>query len=305
MPVHDIDSLDDPRVAPYRNLKDRELAAEGGRFIAEGEHLVRRLLESDYPTESVLMARRRAAELGPLVPAAVDLFIAPDGMVDAIIGFQFHSGVLAVGRRKPAPSLESILGPPLDAGGPPRPTTLVICPEIINADNLGSLIRISAAFGADAMLVGERSCDPFWRRSVRVSMGTIFTLPMLICDDLLTTLQALKSRWGVEMVATVTDDDAQPLDQASRPGAGHPDRLGLLLGSESQGLHRRWLGICDRRVTIPMRHGVDSLNVAIAAAVFLHHFTRPGSSSTRPPSPDDPTRKDAPAQDRAHPRHGA
>ncbi|MCX5661574.1 MAG: RNA methyltransferase [Planctomycetota bacterium] len=270
MPVIPIDTLDDPRVAHYRSLKDRELAAEGGRFIAEGEHLVRRLLASDFPCESVLMANRRAAELAPQVRGDIPVYTLPDELLEGVIGFAFHSGVMAVGLRKPNPSLESILGPP---GIPsPKPITLVICPEIINADNLGSLIRISSAFGAAAMLVGERSCDPFWRRSVRVSMGTIFSLPILLCDDLLPVLRDLRTRWGVEMVATVTDAGAQPLERAQRPGP--PNRLGLLLGSESQGLHGRWLTECDRHVTIPMHLGTDSLNVAVAAAVFLYHFTR-------------------------------
>lgn len=287
MPVIAIDTLDDPRVAAYRSLKDRELAAEGGRFIAEGEHLVRRLLASDYPCESVLLARRRVDELAPLIlntpRGDLPIFAASDETLAGVIGFAFHSGVLAVGLRKPNPSLESILGPPLSERSgttsnapPPRHATLVICPEIINADNLGSLIRISSAFGASAMLVGERSCDPFWRRSVRVSMGTIFSLPILRCDDLLTVLQELRSRWGVQMVGTVTDADAEPLEFAARPGP--PGRLGLLLGSESQGLHRRWLAVCDRKVTIPMHLGTDSLNVAVAAGIFLYHFTRTQAS---------------------------
>jgi len=267
-----IDSLDDARLDPYRNLKDRELAALDGRFIAEGEHVVRRLLASDFPVDSVLLARRRVEELGPLVPEGVPVFAVTDEVVEQVIGFAFHSGVLACGRRKPAPTLDSILPPP---GDTTRPLTLMVCPEIINAENIGTLIRIGAAFGVDAMLIGERSCDPFWRRSIRVSMGTVFRLPLLHSRDLLADLKLLKERWKFDFAATVLDADAQPLATAGRAGvAGGPDRLALFFGSESQGLHRRWLAVCDRKLTIPMHMGTDSLNVAIAAAVFLFHFTK-------------------------------
>lgn len=263
MAIERIDSLDDPRVAYYRDLKDRELAKRGDRFIAEGEQVTRRLIESDYPVESVLTAERRAEAMAPVVPAGVPHYVAPNDLVDSIVGYQFHSGVIACGRRKPSPPLASLIKPEGSA------TTLLICPEVINADNMGSLIRIAAGFGVDGMLLGERSCDPFWRRSIRVSMGTVFKLPLVRSEDLLADLKTLKERWGVQLTATVLDETAEPLEKARRLA-----RLGLLLGSESQGLHRRFVAACDRKVTIPMKLGTDSLNVAVAAGVFLYHFTR-------------------------------
>jgi tRNA G18 (ribose-2'-O)-methylase SpoU len=148
-------------------------------------------------------------------------------------------------------------------------TTLVICPEIEKTDNLGSMIRVAAAFGADAMILGERSCDPFFRQSVRVSMGTVFFLPIVRSDDLARDLRRLREEFGVERIAGVLGDDAESLE-----GVRRAQRLGLLFGNEAQGLAREWLDLCDRRVTIPMKHGTDSLNVAVAAGVFLYHFTR-------------------------------
>lgn len=274
MPRVPVATLDDPRLDAYRNLKDREIAREGNRFIAEGEHLARRLLASDHRVDSVLMSERRAEELGPLVPNSVPLYVAPDAVLEGVIGFRFHSGVLACGIRPTERRIEDVLPP---RGDVTKPLTLVVCPEIINADNMGSLIRVGAAFGADAMIVGERSCDPYWRRSVRVSMGTIFTLPIVRSDDLLRDLYRLREEWGVRLVASVLDESATPLKsvrhpESTRPAA--PDRVGILLGSESQGLHNRWLTVCDQLVTIPMRKGTDSLNVSVAAAVFLYHFTR-------------------------------
>jgi tRNA G18 (ribose-2'-O)-methylase SpoU len=194
MPIVPIDSLDDPRVAPYRNLKDRELARAGDRFIAEGEQVVRRLIASDYPTESMLLARRRAGEVAPLAPPDVPVYVVDDALVHQVVGFKFHSGVMAVGRRKPVEPLDAILS---RVAHNPR-LTLVVLPYIANTDNMGALVRISAAFGADALVVGQHSCDPFWRQSIRVSMGTVFSLPLVRSPDLLGDLRALRERWSVE-----------------------------------------------------------------------------------------------------------
>src|SRR5262249_20867117 len=138
-----ITSFDDPRIAPYRNLKDRELARDGERFIGEGELILRRLLASDYPVESVLLAERRVEELGPIIPSDVPLYVAPETILRQIIGYKFQSGVIAVGRRKPSLRLEHV------AANEKGRSTLVILPEIASAENMGSLIRIAAAFGAD------------------------------------------------------------------------------------------------------------------------------------------------------------
>jgi tRNA G18 (ribose-2'-O)-methylase SpoU len=263
MPVIPIDSLNDPRVALYRNLKDRELERRGRHFIAEGEHLMRRLLASDFPVDSVMLAERRVAEMAPIVPEHVPVYVVTQELMNGILGLKFHSGVLACGRRKGRQTLEQVV--PRDK----EHLTLVICPEISNVENIGTMIRIAAGFGADALVLGERCHDPFWRQSVRVSMGTIFRLPILQTDDLQRDVRRLREGWGVELVATVLDASAEPLAQAKR-GA----KLGILFGSEAQGLGSEWIDACDRRVTISMKHGTDSLNVAVSAGIFLYHFTR-------------------------------
>jgi tRNA G18 (ribose-2'-O)-methylase SpoU len=258
-----ITSLDDPRIWAYRNLKDRELAREGGRFIAEGELILRRLMASDYPVESVLLSERRALEIAPVVRAGVPIYVAPEEVLGQIIGYKFQSGIVAVGRRKPDLSFEQLSV--LDRST----ATFVICPETASAENMGSLIRISAAFGVDAIVLGERCCDPFWRQSIRVSMGTIFSIPLVRSDDLLRDLRRLKERWGFEMVATVLDERAEPLNRVLRG-----KRLCILFGNEAQGLDQQTLEVCDRQITVPMRQGVDSLNVAVAAGIVLYHFSQ-------------------------------
>jgi tRNA G18 (ribose-2'-O)-methylase SpoU len=259
---HAIHDLDDPRVTLYHNLKDRELERRGRHFIAEGEHIVKRLLASDYPVDSVLLADRRAEEIAPLVPAHVPVYVTSQELMNHILGLKFHSGVMACGRRKERRSLDDVV--PKDR----ERLTLVICPDISNVENIGSMIRLSAGFGADAIVLGERCHDPFWRQSVRVSMGTIFTLPIVQSDDLLRDVRRLKEEWGVELVATVLDPSAESLATARRGS-----KLGLLFGGEAQGLEHPYINACDRRVTIPMHHGTDSLNVAVAAGIFLYHFT--------------------------------
>ncbi len=145
----------------------------------------------------------------------------------------------------------------------------MVLPEITNSENMGSLIRISSAFGADAIILGPRCCDPFYRMSIRVSMGTVFSVPIVRSEDLLGDLASLQREHAFELTATVLDQDADPLDQANRK-----DRLAILFGNEANGLSVEVVTACDRRVTLPMKRGTDSLNVAIAAGIFLYHFTR-------------------------------
>ena len=264
-PIIRIDSLDDPRVALYRDLKDRELDRSGKFFIAEGEYIVRRLLESDFPVESVLLAERRVDQIAPLVPEPIPVYVTPPEQMQRILGMKFHSGVIACGKRKPPMTLDQVLPPPDRA---PRRMTIVVLPDISNVENLGSLIRIAAGFGADALILGEHSHDPFWRQSIRVSMGTIFRMPLVRSQDLLRDLGRLKDEWHFELIGTVLDPRSQPLAEARGS-----DRIALLFGGEAQGLSQEIVQICDRSVTIPMQLGTDSLNVAVAAGIFLYHFT--------------------------------
>jgi len=134
--------------------------------------------------------------------------------------------------------------------------------------NLGSVIRTAAAFGCTGLVLGSQCADPFSRRVLRVSMGAVLQLPMVESRNLAADLQSLHQA-GFTLAATVIDNAAEPLDTFQRPA-----KLALLLGSEGHGLTPQWLALCDRRITIPMQLGIDSLNVAAACAVFLYHCTR-------------------------------
>ncbi len=261
MPRIAIDSLDDPRVQMYRHLKASNLLRDGHLFIAEGTRLVERLLASDYETESVLIAERREEEWGPKIPAHIPLYVIPQSVGEQLTGFNFHVGVLACGVRKPPRTIDETI--PRDNTS----LTVVICPNCDNPENLGAIIRIGSAFGINGLLLGRSCCDPFSRRVLRVSMGTAFRLPIIESTDLERDVVRLREEWGVELVATVLDESASPLSKATRG-----PRTGLLFGNEADGLDSHWQGLCDRRLTIPMRLGTDSLNVAVAAGIFLHHF---------------------------------
>lgn len=258
-----ISSLDDPRVQPYRNLKASNLSRHGEWFIAEGTKVVDRLLQSPFETVSVLLMEKREAEWLPKIAEQIPVYIVPENVGSEIVGFKFHVGVVACGRRKKNPKLEDVL--PSDA----KKLTVVVCPNCDNPENLGAIIRICRGFDVDLVLLGTGCCDPYSRRVLRVSMGTAFWQPVIESADLLGDLRRLKSEWNFELAATILDSESTPLTQSRRS-----DRFGILLGNEATGLSSDCISVCDHRVTIPMSKSADSLNVAVAAGIFLHHFTR-------------------------------
>jgi len=195
-----------------------------------------------------------------------------------IVGFPFHRGAMAIGRRRESPSIEEVIRP-LDDN---VLLTLLVCPETTQAENLGMVFRTAAAFGVDAVLLGPRSCDPLCRRTLRTSMGAVLRVPFVRSDDLATDLETLKQRWNVRLAAAVLADDAKPL-----PEIAWPDRVGLMLGNEFDGLRDQWLAHCDEKVTIPMAPGADSLNVGVAAGVFVYERMRGIPANTDPAAEQD------------------
>lgn len=211
---------------------------------------------------SVLATERHAPRVEPQIPPDVPIYVVSHDLINMIVGFNFHRGVLACGLRRPWPDLADIVGDLKQA-------TIVVCPELNNPENLGTIVRIGDVFGVDAVLVGGSCPDPLSRRVLRVSMGTSLRLPVLVREDLDVELNRLRSDWGFELMATVVDPLAEPFDSVPRP-----ERLALFMGSESEGLDPRWIRQCQRQVTIPMRPDAESLNVAVAAGIFLYHFSQ-------------------------------
>jgi tRNA G18 (ribose-2'-O)-methylase SpoU len=259
-PRLEVTDVGDPRLADYRALKERHLNAEGGRFVAESERVVRRLLASGLAVRSVLATppRLRALEdaLGDAPPFPV--YVAAQDVVDAIAGFHVHRGCLAIGERPPRAAV------PAHARG------VVVLEDLVDVDNLGAIARNAAAFGADALVLSPRCADPFYRKAIRVALGAVFDLPVVRLARWPDDLDGLRAL-GLPLVAAVVSPEATPL-----PRFAPPPRWALLLGAEGPGLSPEAVRRCDHRVTIPMSTsvGADSLNVATAAAVMLYALTR-------------------------------
>ena len=259
-----IASLDDPRVAVYRNMPDRTLRGEE-IFVAEGRLLTHRVLESKFQVESVFMTPEYIGEVDWFNRTDVPIFVAEESLMLEIVGFKFHHGIMAAGCRPAETSLETLLPPPEHC----RRLRLVVCPEITKPENMGLIFRAAAGLGADAILLGERCCDPFSRRALRVSMGTVLTMPFRKASSLVEDLRPLRERWHVELFAAVLDAQAEPLDNIV-----WPERAGVMIGNEFDGLGQNWIDLCQRTVTIPMARQTDSLNLGVAAGIILYEMTR-------------------------------
>jgi len=259
-----IQSLDDPRVAAYRNLPDRTLRGES-IFLAEGKLLAERLLKSRYEVESVLVSTEYYEEFRRLMPDAVPLFVAEEKLLLSIVGFPFHRGALAVGRRGRRQTLGELLAP---ADNLPQ-FRLAICPEITKPENMGLVFRNAAAFGLSGVVLGERSCDPFSRRAMRVSMGAVLQVPFCRTENLHDALRDIKRRREFTLFAAVLDPAAEPLDKIAWPA-----HCGIVLGNEMDGLDAASLALCDRHATIPVTDKVDSLNLGVAAGIFMYAMQR-------------------------------
>ena len=260
-----IDDPDDPRVSVYRQVRERDLVGRQGGFIAEGEVVLRVLLTGGGPhrAASLLLDGKRLARLEPLtahLPDETPIYVAGQAVLDAIAGFHLHRGILAHGRTAADPGAAALLA---DLG---ESALVLALHGIANHDNMGGLFRNAAAFGMDAVLLDATSCDPLYRKAIRVSVGAALKVPfarMAPDEDLLAVLEAA----GFSVLA-LSPGGAEPL-----AGLKRPPRAALLLGAEGPGLPPAMLAR-TRTFSIAMAPGWDSLNVASAAAVALHELRR-------------------------------
>jgi tRNA G18 (ribose-2'-O)-methylase SpoU len=263
--VHKINSFDLPALQPYRTMRRQMAHRQEGIFVAEGEKVVRRLLASSFSVLSLLLPEKWLAELEHALqarPEPIEVFVAEKQLLETLTGFSMYQGLLAVGKIPvPMPFAEI-----LERSS--RPYLLVAVDTLSNAENLGALVRNCAAFGVQALVVGETCCSPFLRRAVRSSMGAIFQLPVFESHDLVGTLQELRAR-GIRCIAAHPHAEGRNLPQAN-----FSSDCCVVFGSEGYGLTPAVLEICDETTAIPMPPTVDSLNVGSAAAVFLYEANR-------------------------------
>lgn len=256
--IHD---PDDPRIAAYRNIRERDLTRREGLFVAEGEVVLRTLLSpaSFCRPVSLLVARKRLADVEALLPDDVPIFVADQAVLDGIAGFPLHRGLLGLGRKPDALSVENLIA------GAGSDAIVLVASGIGNHDNMGGLFRNAAAFGAHGVILDGRCCDPFYRKAIRVSVGSALRMPHAVEEDVEDVVARLEAR-GFEVIALTPSATERLVDL--RPGG----RRAVLVGSEGPGLSSSVIGRC-RSVAIPMSGGFDSLNVAVASAIALHHLT--------------------------------
>jgi tRNA G18 (ribose-2'-O)-methylase SpoU len=274
--IRKIESLDLPELEPYRSMRRQLEHRTKGIFVAEGEKVVRRLLESELEVMSLLLPNNWAVNFEPLLLKRleqIDVFVAEKSLLEKLTGFSMYQGVLGIGKVPVALSLDTILERSA------RPWLFAASDGLSSAENLGALVRNCVAFNVQALIVGETCCSPFLRRAVRSSMGTIFHLPIIEAQGLAGTLRELKEV-GVRCIAAHPHDERQTLSQVD-----FRNDCCVVFGSEGQGLTPDVLNACDESVAIPMPWNVDSLNVGSAAAVFLYEANqqRRGSAEARNP----------------------
>jgi tRNA G18 (ribose-2'-O)-methylase SpoU len=260
-----VDDPEDPVLADYRDLRDVQLRthleAEHGLFLAEGEKVVRRAVTAGFPVRSFLMAPRWLDGLSDvLATTEAPCYVVSEEMAEQVTGFHVHRGALASLQRLPLPTAADVL-----AGA----RTVVVLEDVVDHTNVGAAFRSAAALDIDAVLLSPRCADPLYRRSVKVAMGAVFTVPYARLGDWYDALVQVSAA-GFTTVALTPADDAVEIEQAVE-GLG---KVALVLGSEGHGLSERWERSADRRAAIPMSNGVDSLNVAAATAVACYVTAR-------------------------------
>ncbi|MCU1402378.1 MAG: rRNA methyltransferase [Microbacteriaceae bacterium] len=261
MHVIQITDLDQDGLADYSRLTDvvlRRLSEPaGGLYIAESTKVISRALAAGHQPRSVLVQEQWLDDMESLLAGYdVPIYVGSGELLETLTGYNLHRGALAAMHRPALAPVEQVI-----AGA----RRIVVLEDIVDHTNVGAIFRAVAGLGADAVLVTPRCADPLYRRSVRVSMGTVLQVPWTRLPEWPAGADILKAA-GFHLAALALTDDAVTLDDFS---ADQPERLALVLGTEGDGLSRQALDQADTVVTIPMLHGVDSLNVAAASAVAL------------------------------------
>jgi tRNA G18 (ribose-2'-O)-methylase SpoU len=256
-----VDDPGDPRLSDYRDLRDvqlrKHLESDEGLFIAEGEKVVRRALEAGFRARSFLMAPRWLEGLAEALAASqAPCYVVEESLAEQVTGFHVHRGALASLHRRPLPSVADVL-----TGA----RTVVVLEDVVDHTNVGAIFRSSAALAVDAVLLSPRCADPLYRRSVKVAMGAVFSVPYARIVDWYDAVHALSAA-GFTTVALSPSADSVDIEVA----VSGKDRVALLMGTEGHGLSRRWMESADLRAVIPMSAGIDSLNVAAATAVACY-----------------------------------
>nr|WP_253281654.1 RNA methyltransferase [Arcanobacterium phocae] len=272
--IIELDSLEDPRLTDYTSLTDvalrKSLEAERGLYMAEGDKVIRRAVAAGHTPRSFIMTARWLSAMQPIIEQAtgsvdggtVPVYLASEELLEQLTGFHVHRGALAAMNRPELLPIETFIGKHSSA------RRIVILENLVNHTNVGAVFRSMAALGFDAVLLTDSASDPLYRRSVRVSMGTVFQVPWTRITHWPRSMQTLKDN-GWITASLALRKDALKLDEFARlPEVSAPDsKVALILGTEGDGLNAATIAHADHAVIIPMAGEVDSLNVAAAGAV--------------------------------------
>jgi len=254
----------------FRSLRGKGGHFERGLFIAEAPKVVRKFLESSYEIPYAYLTESYFEHFRSLLEERegnTEVIVASKDEMEKVVGYALHQGVMIAGKIPESPSLSSILVPI-------KPQVIIALDSIADAENMGGIIRSAAAFEA-ALVVDDQSCHPFLRRSIRVSMGTITDVPLVRAPRLETSLLELK-REGFRIVAAALSDKAHSIYTSDFTG-----KICLVFGAEGWGIRKEILACCDETVLVPMNEKIDSLNVGVAAGIFLYECSRQNFCSTQ------------------------
>ena len=269
MDHHDVTTPDDLRLSPFRFIKGKSDRGDG-MFVAESEIVLDRLLESAYRIRSVLLTPARANRLRDQLSAAreeraepFEVLVAPQAVIDAVVGYPLHRGVITLAERSPLPSPTELLA---------RSRTVLVLEDVADPENIGSMFRHAAGFGVDAVILHGHCGDPLYRKTIRTSMGWTLTIPYCQMDNTDGTIGDLLTQAGFVSLALTPSSEALPLLHVV-DGLAQDARVAIVLGAEGPGLKDETMAATTFRARIPMSDGVDSLNVSTSAAIALFALT--------------------------------
>jgi len=272
MEIIKINNLESSELEPYRTLRRPEEHWKKGIFIAEGEKVVVRLLDSELKIHSLLLTEEWLDTLFPGMHSTTNdtvnpyvnrlyesmVYVADKGDLETIVGYRLHQGIMALASVPIEPSLQQILG------HMPPSSIIVALDGLVNAENVGVIVRNCAAFGVELIIIGETSSSPYLRSAVRNSMGAVFQLPVIHTDNLRSTIEILRKEYNIRIIAAYPQENTSLFRKELR------DTICIVFGNEHSGISREVLEVCDEKIAIPMMKETDSLNVASASAVFLY-----------------------------------
>ena len=264
--IHEVVSLDHDGLELYRTLKRPQAHRDMGIFIVEGSKVVERIFQSSIQVISILLTKEWFSQYKEIISSRsepISVYIADKTLLQQIVGFNYHQAIMAVARVPESQTLESAVN------SSQSPRMFAALDSLESSENVGVIVRNCAACGINTLIIGETTGDPYLRRAVRNSMGNVFKLSVVYSRNLGQSLRELSTRFGFTNFAAHPKPDSISLDNVLFTGD-----CCMVLGNEADGISNAILDTCAKAITIPMREGIDSFNVACASAIIFYEMAR-------------------------------